>query len=416
MKITDKVRSLKSSLLEKGQERKRLKRAAQLQFAIADSLNMLNTEVWKNLTHQCSFFMSADYLKAMEPVLPTNISPRYALIYQENDGVLQPIAAVYVHIIDIHLAHARPEQKAMSLWKKPVHLLSKKVSQRVLTCGNLLTYGQHGIAFAEGIDPKIVWHGVAEVLYRLRQADRLRGKTQFLMIKDLHAPFTEHALHLSRLNYRYLETEPNMVLTLGQDWKSYDDYLASLSSKYRANIRNGVLKPIDEADCVIEQAADLTSLQDQFFTLYQSVQANAAFRPFLLRTEYFSALQRVAGERFRCSLIKRNHTLLGFLISVADGDTSIAYHIGFDRSAAAELPLYFRLLHAGIADALALGCKRISFGRSALEPKAALGAKPETFGVLVRHRQPILNTLLKRLLLGIEHEEAPDRNPFKKVS
>ena len=42
------------------------------------------------------------------------------------------------------------------------------------------------------------------------------------MIKDLHTPFTEHALHLSRLNYRYLETEPNMVLTLGQDWKSYD--------------------------------------------------------------------------------------------------------------------------------------------------------------------------------------------------
>ncbi|MBI1772609.1 MAG: hypothetical protein HYR68_09765, partial [Burkholderiales bacterium] len=68
----------------------------------------------------------------------------------------------------------------------------------------------------------------------------------------------------------------------------------------------------------------------------------------------------------------------------------------------------------GIADAIDLGCKRISYGRTALEPKAALGAKPQTFGVFVRHRQPVLNKLMKRLLLGIEHEDAPDRNPFKK--
>ncbi|HRE18205.1 MAG TPA: hypothetical protein PLW86_14245, partial [Rhodocyclaceae bacterium] len=79
-------------------------------------------------------------------------------------------------------------------------------------------------------------------------------------------------------------------------------------------------------------------------------------------------------------------------------------------------PIYLRLLHAGIADAIALGCRRISYGRTALEPKAALGARPEDFGVLVRHRQPVLNSLLKHVLLGIGHADAPERNPFKKTS
>jgi hypothetical protein len=65
------------------------------------------------------------------------------------------------------------------------------------------------------------------------------------------------------------------------------------------------------------------------------------------------------------------------------------------------------------AAGIALCVKRISFGRTALEPKTALGAKPEPFGVLVRHRQPVLNKVLKPLLAGIEHEDAPDRNPFK---
>ncbi len=114
-------------------------------------------------------------------------------------------------------------------------------------------------------------------------------------------------------------------------------------------------------------------------------------------------------------MVKRGDAMLGFLISVADGDTAIAFHIGFDRAAAADLPIYLRLLHAGIVDALSLGCKEISFGRTALGPKAALGAKPQTFGVLVRHRQPVLNKMMKRLLLGIEHEEAPERSPFKKA-
>jgi hypothetical protein len=33
---------------------------------------------------------------------------------------------------------------------------------------------------------------------------------------------------------------------------------------------------------------------------------------------------------------------------------------------------------------------------------------------MLRRRQPVLNKLIKRLLLGLEHDEAPERNPFKK--
>jgi len=200
---------------------------------------------------------------------------------------------------------------------------------------------------------------------------------------------------------------------LAADWRNYDDYLASLTAKYRANVRNQIFKPLDAAGCVVEHLSDVAPVQERIFELYKAVQVNAAVRPFELRPGYFAALQGVAGARFLCSVLRRDGHILGFLISLADGDTGIAYHVGFDREAAAELPIYLRLLHASIADCLALGCKRISFGRTALEPKAVLGAKPETYGVLLRHRQPVLNTLIKRLLLGIEHDDAPERNPFK---
>ena len=418
MTLAAKARSLGASLLAIHEERKRLRGPANLQYAIADSISMLDAGHWRSLTSGASFFLSHDYLRALEPVLPANLSARYAMIFREGEGGPQPLAAVYMQIADVSLAQLRPvktQANAKDL-AAPLDKLAAGTMQRVLTCGNLLTYGQHGIAMAPGADEKLVWHGVAEVLYRVRQAEKLIGKTHFVMIKDLHEPHTAGAKHLLHLSYRYVETEPNMILTLGEGWKKHDDYLGGLTSKYRSNVKSNVFKPIEAAGCSVERATDLAPHRDQLFTLYKDVHTNAGVRLFELRPDYFAALQQVAGERFRCSVIKRQHQLLGFMISVADGETSIAYHIGFDRAASAELPIYLRLLHAGIEHALDMGCKRISYGRTALEPKAALGAKPEAFGILCRHRQPVLNKLIKGLLTGIEHEEAPERSPFKKAA
>jgi hypothetical protein len=409
MTLADKARSL----LAAREERKRLRGPAPLQYAIADSIGMLDGAGWRGLTEGGSFFLSPDYLKHVERVLPTNLSPRYAMIFTQGDEGPQPLAAVYMQIADIPLSRMRPEKAR----PKPLAKLAAETNQRVLTCGNLLTYGQHGVAMAPGADEKLVWHGVAEALYRVSRAEKLTGKTHFTMIKDLHGPHDESANHLLKLSYRRVETEPNMVLQLDAKWKKYEDYLAGLTSKYRTNVRKAVLNPIEEAGCVVERLVDLAPHRERLFALYKEVQVNASFRPFELRPSYFETLQRAAGERFRCSVVRRGDTLLGFLISVADGESSVAYHIGFDREAAAGgLPLYLRLLHTGIEHALDMGCKRISYGRTALEPKAALGAKPEPFAVLCRHRQPLLNKMIKGLLTGIEHDEPPDRSPFKQAA
>ncbi|MDA0813904.1 MAG: GNAT family N-acetyltransferase [Verrucomicrobia bacterium] len=375
---------------------------------------MLDKGAWDALTGNAGFFLSHGYLTALESVLPDNLTPRYALMF---DGGQRPVAAVAMQIADIGIAQIRPKKPAAAVPRKmllPLGKIAERATQRILTCGNLLSYGQHGIAIAPDVDPSLVWHGVAEVLYRVRNADKLRGKTHFVLIKDIHGDCTESATCLESLSYRYVATEPNMVLKIGNEWKSHDDDLASLSSKYRSNVRNSVFKPIEQADCTVEPMADVEANMARIHELYQSVQGNASFRPYVLPAAYFPALQRIAGERLRCSVLKLNEVILGFLFTLADGDTAVAYHIGFDREAATTLPIYLRLLHAGISDAIALGCKDISFGRTALEPKAALGAKPVEFGVLVRHRQPVLNKLIKRLLLGIEHAQPPPRNPFKK--
>src|SRR5205814_7549326 len=103
-------------------------------------------------------------------------------------------------------------------------------------------------------------------------------------------------------------------------------------------------------------------------------------------------MARALGGDFRCTAVRRADYLHGFVTSLRDRDTAIAYYIGFDRTAAATgLPIYLRLLHTTIEDAIDSVCRRLSLGRTALEPKAALAAQPEPMQVWLRHRVPPFN-------------------------
>ena len=412
MSLPTAFKSLLARNLQRQAERKRLRGPASLHYTISEHIDDLNPEVWDALTANTSWLLSRHYLKAMESALPDNLSPRYAII-RDADG--KPLVAMMMQLATLRLqqTHSADVHRSAAVLTETIDKITP--GQRILICGNMLTFGQHGLAFAEYADPEQAWHGVAEVLYRVRRAEKLTGSTHFMMIKDLHAPWQDSASRLTHLSYRLLETEPNMVLTLDPAWKTWEDYLASLQSKYRSNVRNGILKPLDDAGCELVSLPDLSGEAERIHALYKMVQINADFRPFELDAGYFPALQQTAGKLLRASGIRQHGELLGFIVTLKDGDTAIAWHIGFDRQAADQgLPLYLRLLHAAIADALALGCKELSFGRTALEPKAALGAKPQPFSVLIRHRQPILNKVIKHLLLGMEHDDAPERNPFKK--
>jgi hypothetical protein len=120
MKLIDKVRAIRTALVERQSERKRLRGPAQLRYAIADALAMLDADAWRALTADAGFFMSHDYLTGLEPVLPANLAPRYALIF---DGDQQPVAAVYMQLAQISLAQTRPVKPAVSAARTPLDTL-----------------------------------------------------------------------------------------------------------------------------------------------------------------------------------------------------------------------------------------------------------------------------------------------------
>ncbi|HXD30939.1 MAG TPA: GNAT family N-acetyltransferase [Pyrinomonadaceae bacterium] len=372
-------------------------------FALADNVDYLDGERWDSLTANNSLFLSRRYLRVLEEAGPENLRQRYALIFKGRE----PVAAIAAQSVTLSIAETRKESKHRR-FSAPLEYLE----EQMLVCGNLLSWGMHGVAFGPNQDPASLWPAVAEALYRLRRADKLFGDSALVMVKDITDEHAAAAASLARFSYRPLETDPNMVLEFSPNWRAYDDYLASLNSKYRKTAKQ-IDKEALKAGCVVEELQDVGKHAETLHDLYLQTQRNARFRPVTLRTEFLPLLAERLGDDMHTTVLKRDGQMLGFVTTVRDGETAVGYYIGFDRKASAEAPIYLRLLQAVIEDALKLGCRRLSLGRTALEPKARLGARPQPMRVWIRHRIPMLNVIVRGLLRTISHDEPPERNPFK---
>lgn len=387
-------------------------------FSLADRIGYLDGQIWDEVTREAGFFLQRPWLRALESAGPANLATRCALVFRGEAAV----AAVVMQVVEIsgdrlfQPGRGGAEAKR-SLREKLLPALAhagRGLRERLLVCGNLLSWGLHGVAFAPGEDPSAIWPAVTEALYRVRRAERLSGNADFILVKDIPPAHAPQAESLRRFHYRPVETMPNMVLDLRPSWRTFDDYLASLDAKYRKAAQQAARK-VTDAGCVVERlsAAQVEEHAMRLHQLYLQVHENNALRLVTLPPGLLPVVARESRDDFSCLVVRRGAELLGFVTTLRDGEHGIGWVMGFDRTAAAEMPLYVRLLQGVVAEALRLGCRSLSLGRTALEPKARLGARPEPLQVWLRHRVPALGQLLGAVLAAVPQEEPPTRNPFK---
>jgi hypothetical protein len=375
-----------------------------MKIALADQIDMLNPALWDTLSGE-TIFLSRDYLRVLEKNGPMNLQMRYAMVMQDQ----VPLAIMLFQRVQIEGKNLRaPTSKGII--NKPL----QRLQENLLICGNLLVWGARSIVFNTQADPATMWHAVTEAMYRLRRSDKLTGTADIMMIKDFGAQTTLPSDTLRLLGYRSISTEPDMVLTLRPEWKSFDDYLASMTSGYRSSAKK-LFKDCANAGIIFRTitADEMLTRQNDIQNLYQQVHQVQSLRLATLNPSYLPAMAQSLGQRFVCRVAERNGQWLGFVTSVHDGETALGYYIGYERTANAQAPIYLTLLQSTVMDAIAFGAKRLSVGRTALEPKAKMGCKPEPLACAVRHRVSAVNLLVSALTRTASHDEPPERNPFK---
>ena len=392
-----------NTVKDKARRHRERHRSLGYQYVFADSVRFVNASDWDLLAQNGSIFLSRKYLDAIEQCSPENTAQRYALAYAGD----QPLVLLACQIADISGEQIRQpgskvEEKLMSQYQ-----------ERVLVCGNLVSSGLHGILFAEQVDDEQGWRIVAEMLYKIRRSEKLSGEIDFVLIKDIKGEQIDLSSVIERFSFRRIQTDPDMVLALDPDLSDFNGYLQQLNTKYRNRIKK-VIKNLEKGGFSSEVLKVDDAVDRQIHALYMNVERRSPTRLATLPMGYFAALAKNLGEAFVCHGIFREGVLVGFISVIHDGDESVAYYVGFDYEVNGQHPIYFRLLQLVIESAINAGSSKVLFGRSALEPKANLGAEPVDTFVWARHRVPVVNYFVRQLFRNLLFDQAPVRNVKKK--
>ena len=380
------------------------------------SLDLI-ADTWDQLAFT-NVFLSSDYLRALHEAPPRNMRFRYFTVWRENTLV----GIIYTQqdkfqarkSISYHRDHAEMQHNP-GLWTRLRNAVASRVEFTTLLCGNTLVTGSHGFLFTHDIPEKIQWALVDYVLHRLVRILRKEGvRVRLLFVKDFDKPALK-AFHMDPKTrvYHGFHAQPNMILDLRPEWKSFEDYLESLSSKYRVRVRRAFKMCAGVSKRELD-AEDLARYKDKIIEYYHDIADNASFNLFSLSPEYFVSVKRHLGDLYKVYGYFDQDKLIAFYSLMVNGDEIEAHFLGYEENVNKEKQLYLNMLLDMISLSIEQGVHRIIYGRTAMEIKSSVGAEPHYMQFYLQYQNALINRSVSLVYNMLEPEvEWVQRKPFK---
>ena len=378
------------------------------------SVDKISDEIWRNLDCESNVYFHRNFLKAIEENHPDIIFSYIILIDKDK----KPIAFASIQIVDFYIDTIKNDieiliRKLKNIGRK-FHIIPDKKPLKLLICGNTFVSGEHGIFIKQKQDKKLLIKKLAKAILHFSNADK-KLKIDAFLLKDFINESLLITDELKDFNYHPFSVEPNMVLTLDENWQNFDDYLASMKTKFRVKAR----KAYKQSSAIrIEEVTkeDLVNQLPQITALYKKVASNADFNLGDFNLETYTKLKEKFGENYILKTYWLNHKIVGFISGIINQNSLDAHFVGINYELNREYAIYQRMLYDYIEIAISKKLKTINFGRTASEIKSSVGAEPRDLTMYFRHKKSITNRILKLFLQRIQPTPFQQKFPFKNAN
>jgi len=203
-----------------------------------------------------------------------------------------------------------------------------------------------------------------------------------------------------------------MELQIKEEWKTFDDYLASMKTKFRVKAKKAFKQSVNIR---IEEVTlkNIDEKLPQMTALYKRVALNAEFNLGDFNLESYKNLKENLGDKYILKSYWLGDKIVGFISGVINENSLDAHFVGIDYQLNREYAIYQRMLYDYIEIAIAKNLKTINFGRTASEIKSSVGAIPQDLTMYLRHKKRIKNKILKLFLQRIQPTKFQQKFPFK---
>lgn len=402
-------RLLRNSATHRRFGRPMVKSDLEFNFVLGDRIAYMNPAHWDDLAEGKSLLLSRSVLGHFEESGPPAIRTRYGMIYHNE----LPVAALVVRIVTLGEPGAPPDTttprrngnyRALSRPSEVVMGLTPEIPPRsAMICGDYYVGGFHGVLLRDETALGRLWPAIATLLQRIEVQEGLSREHDVILIKDIPGSVTSETRLLRHAQFRRIDSSPNMVLPLSPRWKQYEDYLAHLNVRYRLSAVRAA-RDLLRQGIVAQPAGEFAPWATRMHELYLSVQRRSITNFIPLPQGFIPALAGLLNpEQFRCTTLMKEDVLIGYSFTIKDRDMAICYCLGWDTEVGQQSPMLPSLLHGVIRDALAMGCRQVNFGRTALRAKAQLGAHPEPSELWVYQARTELELPMVPLLDTLSH-------------
>lgn len=282
------------------------------------------------------------------------------------------------------------------------------VNWQLAVLGNIFITGDNGQYWNKEISSHKKWeiiNGVSDFLSDKENIDAI-------LITDIYNHNLSGANYIENKGYRCFEVEPDMIFKVSNNWSSFEDYLQSISSKYRVRC-NKVMEKSAILKVKNLNFDEIEKFSEEIFALYKNVMEKVDFKLAEVQVSYFAKMKKQFPDLFCINAYWKNDEMVGF-ISFFKNQPQLELHlIGLDYANNTDDCVYQRILYDAIKHGIEEKFESIHFGRTASAIKSAVGAEPVPVFSFLKHQQKISNLAIKPLTKYLKAESFVVRKPFK---
>jgi len=375
-----------------------------LKTSFFTSINQIDDSFLEKINPNASVYFSRHLLYGFE-ASNTAVEVRYVCISKNNT----PQALALVQIVDLSIDVILKNIKVSERIRQILNLFFCKDHIKIMFCGNVFLSGEHGISFAPGCDRKLIAVEIGTALDEIAKSIR---PLHAIFIKDFQTSALEYTSSFEHFGFNNIKVEPNMMITLKQDWTTFDEYKAALKSKYRVKANKADAKS-ELLELRVFSQNDIEFYKDELQNLYQNTIDNANFNAQVLDLNTYIKLKNTYKDDFIVQGYFLNDKIVGFLSALVNKKNLDAHFIGLEYDLNKTYAIYPRILNDYIRLGLEKNVESINLGRTASEIKTTIGAEPLELSCYIKHKNKLINRLIQPFFRKIQIKSFKQHSPFK---
>ncbi len=377
--------------------------------AVFSSITEIPSSDWNKVQNGRNIYLSLPYLSALEHGMQKELSFFFSISYNaQNEPVL---IAVFVRVkfVDKRKRFGDSVFKLRFPFKKK---LENILSINALACGNVFSAGENGMLWTENLEAQGAFEEVERVHQSLMKEHDTNKDVSLRVFKDFWPQTVSAGNILIEKGFFDFKIDVNMVLKIHKDWKTINDYLMSMKTKFRTRA-NAVNRKSAPLTVKALNAKNILEESEHIVRLFDNVLQKSDFHIGTMNPDTFAACKENLGDDFIFTAYYMDKKMLGFSTAFRNAASFDANYVGLDYNYNEQYDIYQRILYDYVEEAIKAKVPELQFGRTSELIKSAVGAEPRDMTIYIKHKRKLSNIILKKVIQSVAPSPFELRKPFK---